>query len=124
MIDITLTQAAEDAVAQRGWVVPARRPRILGNRGVAVLEVHVPDALAEAPERLQRVAAAVREVAGVQAEADKVSGRHLHQPSRLLGRLDERAAVVVEDGTQAGLLLARLSLCVQSLRRRLASLLR
>src|SRR5207245_492373 len=62
VIDITLTQAAEDAVAQRGWVIPARCPRVLGNRSVTVLEVNVADALAEAPERLQRVSAAVRVV--------------------------------------------------------------
>ena len=66
-------------------------------RRVAVLEVHVPHAVAELTDRRHRVAAGTeRPVAGVEAQPERSTGSvSVEQPPRLGLGLDERADVRV-----------------------------
>src|SRR5678816_1339584 len=73
-----------------------RSPRARGDLRLAVLEVDVPDAIAVAFEQIQRRAAAVGRMAGVETQADERGIRGLHQRIDLLRRLDEGRAVMME----------------------------
>src|SRR3990170_2210010 len=86
---------------QPGGRPPSRAPR--HSFRIAVLEVHVPDAVPKASQTIERVSAAVAVVPRVQTEADEVGRRQVKEGCRLLRRLYERARVVVEHSAQARL---------------------
>ena len=68
---------------------------------MAVLEVHVPDAIAVVGERAQSITSPVGPVPRVEAETEEVGIREVQQARDLRGSFDEAGAMVMEDGAQA-----------------------
>ena len=78
---------------------------LLHERLVHRLDVHVRDALGVLAAQLHRVAVAVDDVAGVEAEADVLGVGRLEDAVDVVGGLDVAVAVRVEDHLQAVVLL-------------------
>src|SRR5688572_30313627 len=93
-------ELAEHTMAQRRLVVPLFLSCGLGNRRLAILEVHVPDAVSIAREQLERRRPAIGRVAGVEAQADQPRIAALQKRIDFIGRLDITGAVVMEDRPQ------------------------
>src|SRR5439155_5278697 len=71
-IDRASTELAEQTVTDGREVIPPLRARARRDVARAVLEVHVPDAIAILRQERQRIAAAVRGVACVEAEPEEL----------------------------------------------------
>src|SRR5690606_6762294 len=117
-VHAALPQLAEHAGGYGLRVVEPLGAAAGRHAGVAVLEVHVGDAVPEALQavegqataarrlcRLVRDAAAVRVMAGVEDEVDEARLGGVEEPRDLVWGLDERRAVVVVEGPQARLAL-------------------
>ena len=78
---------------------------LLHERRVHRLDVHVGDALGVLAAQLHRVAVAVDDVAGVEAEADVLGVGRLEDAVDVVGGLDVAVAVRVQDHLQAVVLL-------------------
>ena len=81
---------------QGGLIIPRFRTGLRRDARVAILEVHVPDALTKSPQQIGRRAAAVGRMPGVQAQSDERRIGPLHEGIDLLRRLDEGGAVMVK----------------------------
>ena len=70
---------------------------------VAVFEMHIPNALGELADAIQRVAAAKCPVPGVEDQPDKLRIGQVQQALGLVGRLHPGAGVMMQNTAQAGL---------------------
>ena len=104
-INGAFAQFTEDAVAQGLEVVPAGGTGLGGDGRLAVLEMDIPDAFAEAVERRDGVGAAgtVSVVAGVEHQAEGLRIGKFEELGDLVVRFDVAGAVMMEDGLEARL---------------------
>ena len=103
-IDHAFAQLAEDAVAQRFEIIPLLLARAPRHFGLAILQVDIPDAVAEAVERGGDFGAsgAIGVMAGVEHQADVLRIGQIEKARNLLRRFHVAGAVVMKHGAQAG----------------------
>jgi len=89
-------------VTDGGVIVPAFRARACGQLRLAVLDVHVPDAIAVAGDRIDGVAAAVCQMPGIEAQPEEIRRRPRHQRLELARRFHVAGGVMVEHRAEAG----------------------
>ena len=92
-------ELAEDAACEPRCDSPTPSVRArAAQRRFAVLEVHVPDAVAVPRDGADRIAAAVRQMPGVEAQAEQRRIRCATSARRSRRRLDVAGAVMMEHG--------------------------
>src|SRR5260370_7093642 len=85
----------------RAEIVPTFRPCLLGNLRLAILEMHVPDTVAETVEPVQDVrtiaaACAVEVVTGVEHQSNQVRVGQVKETGDFSRRLDIPGAMIME----------------------------
>ena len=96
-VDVALAERAEHAALERRLEALVVRSEPGDDGRPAVLDVDVPDEVAVVDDRPRRVGPAEPEVAGVEAQADERRIHPVHDPGDLVGRLDVRPGVRMED---------------------------
>src|SRR6266571_3971156 len=104
---IALAKFTKNPVSQRRKIVPASTAGFLCNLRLAILEMNMPDALAETLQSIldaQAIiaASAIEEVPGIEHQPQQVRVCHVQETSNLFRCLDVPGAMVMKSHLQAG----------------------
>src|SRR5260221_6918502 len=104
---IALAKLTKNPVSQRRKIVPASTAGFLCNLWLAILEMDMPDALAETLQSIldaQAIiaASAIEEVPGIEHQPQQVRVCHVQETSNLFRCLDVPGAMVMKSHLQAG----------------------